>query len=76
RRSVLDLAAITDISPRVLADAVFRHDSGLALLLAPGEGERGEDVTDRAARQIVGALRSRYDAVVIDCGAQLGGAGA
>ncbi|GAA4783391.1 AAA family ATPase [Streptomyces ziwulingensis] len=76
RRSVLDLASITDISPRVLADAVFRHDSGLALLLAPAEGERGEDVTDRAARQIVGALRSRYEVVVVDCGAQLGGAGA
>ncbi|MET9354323.1 P-loop NTPase [Streptomyces sp. NPDC006617] len=76
RRSVADLAAITDLSPRVLADAVFRHDSGLALLLAPGEGERGEEVTDRAARQIVGALRSRYEVVVVDCGAQLGGAGA
>ena len=76
RRSVVDLAAITDISPRVLADAVFRHDTGLSLLLAPAEGERGEDVTDRAARQIVSALRSRYDVVVIDCGAQLGGAGA
>lgn len=38
RRSVVDLAAITDISPRVLADAVFRHDTGVALLLAPGEG--------------------------------------
>ncbi|MDG9691483.1 septum formation initiator [Streptomyces sp. Alain-F2R5] len=76
RRSVVDLAAINDISPRVLADAVFRHDTGLALLLAPGEGERGEEVTDRAARQIVSALRSRYEVVVIDCGAQLGGAGA
>ncbi|MFI6376347.1 CpaE family protein [Streptomyces sp. NPDC050546] len=76
RRSVVDLAAITDISPRVLADAVFRHDTGLALLLAPAEGERGEDVTDRAARQIVSALRSRYEIVVIDCGAQIGGAGA
>ncbi|CAM5559701.1 AAA family ATPase [Streptomyces coeruleorubidus] len=76
RRSVVDLAAIADISPRVLADAVFRHDTGLALLLAPAEGERGEDVTDRAARQIVSALRSRYDVVVIDCGAQLNGAGA
>jgi pilus assembly protein CpaE len=76
RRSVVDLAAITDISPRVLADAVFRHETGVALLLAPGEGERGEDVTDRAARQIVSALRSRYDIVVIDCGAQLSGAGA
>ncbi|SED68056.1 pilus assembly protein CpaE [Streptomyces sp. 2231.1] len=76
RRSVVDLATITDISPRVLADAVFRHDTGLALLLAPGEGERGEEVTDRAARQIVSALRSRYEIVVIDCGSQLGGAGA
>ncbi|AKN71302.1 septum formation initiator [Streptomyces sp. PBH53] len=76
RRSVADLAAITDISPRVLADAVFRHDTGLALLLAPGEGERGEEVTDRAVRQLISALRSRYEVVVIDCGAQLGGAGA
>lgn len=76
RRSVVDLAAITDISPRVLADAVFPHDTGVALLLAPGEGERGEEVTDRAARQIVSALRSRYEVVVVDCGAQLGGAGA
>ncbi|MGW1049948.1 AAA family ATPase [Streptomyces sp. NPDC002521] len=76
RRSVVDLATITDISPRVLADAVFRHDTGLVLLLAPAEGERGEEVTDRAARQIVSALRSRYEVVVADCGAQLSGAGA
>ncbi|WP_167157328.1 P-loop NTPase [Streptomyces sp. MBT27] len=70
RRSIADLAAITDISPRVLADAVFNHESGLALLLAPAEGERGEEVTDRAARQIIGALRTRYEAVVVDCGTQ------
>ncbi|MFD9431589.1 CpaE family protein [Streptomyces sp. NPDC060002] len=76
RRSVVDLAAITDISPRILAEAVFRHETGVALLLAPGEGERGEEVTDRAARQIIGALRSRYEVVVVDCGAQLSGAGA
>jgi pilus assembly protein CpaE len=76
RRSVADLATINDISPRVLADAVFRHDTGVSLLLAPGEGERGEEVTDRAARQIISALRSRYEVVVIDCGAQMSGAGA
>ncbi|MER6955597.1 AAA family ATPase [Streptomyces sp. NPDC002623] len=76
RRSVVDLAAITDLSPRILAEAVFRHDTGVALLLAPGEGERGEEVTDRAARQILSALRSRYEVVVVDCGAQLSGAGA
>ncbi|MGC5361209.1 AAA family ATPase [Streptomyces sp. DT24] len=76
RRSVADLAAITDISPRVLSDAVFSHESGLALLLAPADGERGEEVTDRAARQIVGALRTRYEVVVIDCGSQMHGANA
>ncbi|RCH68260.1 septum formation initiator [Streptomyces sp. SDr-06] len=76
RRSIADLASITDISPRVLADAVFNHESGLALLLAPGEGERGEEVTDRAARQIIGALRTRYEAVVVDCGTQMTAANA
>ncbi|MGW6733181.1 AAA family ATPase [Streptomyces sp. NPDC055013] len=76
RRSVVDLAAISDITPRVLADAVFRHDTGVALLLAPGDGERGEEVTDRAARHVVTALRSRYEVVVVDCGAQLSGASA
>ncbi|MFE5244320.1 MULTISPECIES: AAA family ATPase [unclassified Streptomyces] len=76
RRSIVDLAAISDISPRVLSDAVFTHDTGMALLLAPGEGERGEEVSDRSARQIVSALRSRYEVVVIDCGSQMQGANA
>ncbi|MFE7773990.1 CpaE family protein [Streptomyces sp. NPDC057445] len=76
RRSIVDLAAISDISPRVLSDAVFSHTTGMALLLAPGEGERGEEVSDRAARQIVSALRSRYEVVVIDCGSQMHGANA
>ncbi|MGW4230614.1 AAA family ATPase [Streptomyces sp. NPDC004980] len=76
RRSIVDLSTITDITPRVLSDVVYSHDSGLAVVLAPGDGERGEDVSDRSARQIVSALRSRYEIVVIDCGSQLHGAGA
>ncbi|MER5495336.1 AAA family ATPase [Streptomyces sp. NPDC002490] len=76
RRSIADLAAIKDINARVLHEAVFTHESGLALLLAPAEGERGEEVTDRVARQVVAALRSRYDLVVIDCGTQMSAAGA
>ncbi|MEV7399297.1 AAA family ATPase [Streptomyces sp. NPDC091267] len=76
RRSIVDLAAITDISPRVLSDAVFSHSTGIALLLAPGDGERGEEVSDRSARQIVSALRSRYEVVVIDAGSQMNGANA
>ncbi|MFH9722538.1 CpaE family protein [Streptomyces sp. NPDC017254] len=76
RRSVADLASIADISPRVLQDAVYVHETGLSLLLAPAEGERGEEVTDRAARQIVSALRGRHEVVVVDCGSQLTGANA
>ncbi|MEU8621803.1 P-loop NTPase [Streptomyces sp. NPDC048623] len=76
RRSVADLATINDITPRVLQDAVYVHETGLSLLLAPGEGERGEDVTDRAARQIVSALSARHEVVVIDCGTHLDSAGA
>ncbi|WNE98584.1 AAA family ATPase [Streptomyces luomodiensis] len=76
RRSIADLAQISDISPRVLQDAVFTHQTGLGLLLAPGEGERGEEVTDRTARQVIGALRSRFELVVVDCGTQMTSAGA
>ncbi|MFF4528270.1 CpaE family protein [Streptomyces sp. NPDC001407] len=76
RRSIADLAGISDISPRVLQDAVFPHPAGPGVLLAPAEGERGEDVGDLAARQIVGALRGRYELVVVDCGTQLTAAGA
>ncbi|MFD9304408.1 CpaE family protein [Streptomyces sp. NPDC060048] len=76
RRSIADLAGIQDISPRVLQDAVYDDRTGLALLLAPAEGERGEEVDDRAARQIIAALRARYELVVIDCGTQVTGANA
>lgn len=76
RRSIVDLAGIRDISPRVLQDAVYTHESGLGLLLAPGEGERGEEVDERAARQILGALRTRFEVVVVDCGSQMHSANA
>lgn len=55
---------------------MYAHPTGLGLLLAPGEGERGEEVTDRVARQAIGALRNRYEIVVVDCGTQLTGANA
>ncbi|MCM2426481.1 AAA family ATPase [Streptomyces sp. RKAG337] len=71
RRSMADLADIADISSRVLHDAMYVHESGPALLLAPGEGERGEDVTDRSVRLVLHALRQRYEVVVVDCGTQL-----
>lgn len=74
RRSIADLAGISDINPRVLQDAVYTHDTGLGLLLAPSEGERGEEVTDRVTRQVLATLRSRNDVVIVDCGSQLNSA--
>ncbi|MEU7148276.1 AAA family ATPase [Streptomyces sp. NPDC045456] len=76
RRSIVDLADIQDISVRVLQDAVHAHHTGLGLLLAPEEGERGEEVDDRAARTVLAALRSRYELVVVDCGSQMQSASA
>ncbi|MEU9095527.1 AAA family ATPase [Streptomyces sp. NPDC048428] len=76
RRSIVDLSTIQDISPRVLQDALYSHDTGLALLLAPGEGERGEDVSDRVVRQTIGALRHRFEVVIIDCGTHMNSANA
>ncbi|WNI22780.1 AAA family ATPase [Streptomyces sp. ITFR-16] len=76
RRSIVDLSTIQDISPRVLQDALYNHESGLALLLAPGEGERGEDVSERVVRQTISALRHRFEIVVIDCGTHMNAANA
>ncbi|WP_165987871.1 AAA family ATPase [Streptomyces sp. YIM 98790] len=74
RRSVADLSGIADITPQVLAEAVFPHETGVSLLIAPAEGERGEDVSDTTLRQLLSAVRTRYDVVVADCGSHLSGA--
>ncbi|GAB2902125.1 AAA family ATPase [Streptomyces mayteni] len=76
RRSVADLAGIADISPQVLGEAVFSHETGLAMLIAPAEGERGEDVSEATARQLLMAVRARHDVVVVDCGSHMNAANA
>lgn len=77
RRSIVDLAeAADDLNPTVIADVLFAHRQGPHVLLAPREGERGEDVDARQARQILGSLRSRYDLVIVDCGAYVSEANA
>ncbi|MUL42524.1 MinD/ParA family protein [Streptomonospora sp. PA3] len=69
RRSIADLVeAADDISASMLAETLYVHPEGVHILLAPHDGERGEDVTGRATRQILTALRSRYDLVLVDCG--------
>ncbi|MFI0351593.1 CpaE family protein [Actinomadura sp. 9N407] len=70
RRSIADLVSVSnEITGAMLADVLFVHEAGPHVLLAPQEGEKAEDVTSSAARQIMGVLRSRYDIVIVDCGA-------
>jgi pilus assembly protein CpaE len=69
RRSVFDLLDVAhELSPRVLEDALYVHQSGLRVLLAPEAGEQEEDVTAPAARRILGALKSNFDIVIVDVG--------
>ncbi|KOX24193.1 AAA family ATPase [Nocardiopsis sp. NRRL B-16309] len=69
RRSISDLAdAGDDISPGMLAETLYVDARGPHVLLAPEHGERGEDVDARATRRVLGALRSRYELVIVDCG--------
>ena len=72
RRSITDLVdAADDISPGMLSETLYVDPRGPHVLLAPEHGERGEDVTARAARRVLSALRSRYELVIVDCGATM-----
>jgi pilus assembly protein CpaE len=69
RRSVIDLLEVAeDLSSRHLEEALYPHPTGLHLLLAPEEGEQAEDVSGAHARQILGAIRGRFDVVIVDVG--------
>ncbi|MBO0843741.1 MAG: AAA family ATPase, partial [Nocardioides sp.] len=72
RRGITDLVDVADdINATVLADTLYVHPAGPHILLAPADGERGEDVNARLVRQVVGGLRTRYDVLLIDCGSYM-----
>jgi pilus assembly protein CpaE len=77
RRDIVDLVAVAEeVTGQALDDALYRHVSGLHVLLAPREGERGEDVAEQVARAVLGAVKSRFDVVFVDVGSVLTPAGA
>jgi pilus assembly protein CpaE len=72
RRSIADLIEVVDdISARHLDETLYRHQSGLRVLLAPPEGELAEDVTGAIARQVLGAIKFRHEVVVVDVGCRV-----
>ena len=56
------------LTGRNLDEAVLVHQSGLRLLLAPQQGEQGEDITGEIARQVMAGAKRHYDLVIADCG--------
>jgi pilus assembly protein CpaE len=77
KRDIVDLVGVAgEITAQSLDDSLYRHASTLHVLLAPKEGERGEEVDDRVARSVLGALKSRFDVIVVDAGHVLSPAGA
>lgn len=72
KRSITDIVAVAnELTTRHFDEALFRHASGLRIMLPPLDGELAEDVDTAAARQILGALRARFDLLVVDVGATM-----
>ena len=70
-RSVVDLIGLSDVSAPQLEGTVYGHPSGIRVLLAPGEGERAEELSAHDGRSILSALKRTYDVVIVDGGAVL-----
>ena len=69
RRSIVDLFEVAeDLSQRQLEETLYVHLSGLRVLLAPAQGEHGEEVRAFVARQVMGAIKLRFDVVIVDVG--------
>ncbi|ROR72670.1 MinD/ParA family protein [Bogoriella caseilytica] len=72
RRSIVDLTGVAgEITSRMLRETSYEIRGGLRLLSAPSHGERGEEMTPEAARNIIGALRYESDLAVVDIGSHL-----
>jgi pilus assembly protein CpaE len=68
-RGIHDLLDVADdLTGRQLEDSLYLHPSRLRILLPPQEGEEAEAVGTRAARQILGAIRTHFDVVIVDAG--------
>mgnify|MGYP000884330540 CR=1 FL=1 len=69
RRNIADLADVaSEITGRSVREVAVDTPSGFAVVAAPSEIERAEDVTGAAIRQITHQLRLQFSLVVVDCG--------
>ena len=69
RRNLSDLIDVAaEVSGAQLMEALYRHESGLSILLSPEEGEAAEEIGAEQARGLIGAVKFAFEVVVIDLG--------
>ncbi|MEO8208210.1 MAG: response regulator [Chloroflexota bacterium] len=66
RKSISDLVSSATIDADLLKSVLVHHDSGIDLLLAPPNPEEGDRVSEAQMVQILDALRTMYDYVIVD----------
>ena len=66
RKSIVDIMTAPTIDVDLVRQVLVKHDSGIDLLLAPPSPETAEHVTPAHMPQIIDALASLYDYVLID----------
>lgn len=72
RRDLADLADVaSELTGRSVREVVTTSSGGLAVLAAPSEPERSEDIGAAAVRAIVAQLRTQFEHVVVDAGSRL-----
>lgn len=72
-RTAADLLGVIDeLTPQQVEDVLYKAPEGYSVLFGPQNGEESELVSEHAAQQILGMLRSRFDLVIVDTGSYLG----
>ena len=66
RKSIVDAVTATSIDADLLRGIVVQHESGVDLLLAPPSPEAADHVTAAHMHQVLTALATIYDYVIVD----------
>ena len=71
KKGIVDAVSEPHLDADVLRQVIFRHDSGIGLLLAPPAPETAELITPEAMGQVLRQLEPLFDYIVIDCDRRL-----
>ena len=71
RRGIVEAVSEENLNPDALRRVIVRHETGVALLLAPPAPETAELVTPDAMVTVLRELEPMFDYIVVDCDRRL-----